>query len=175
MVLLDGEMSQMMDNFDQNKHWSDQFLPEIKGILGLHLIGEPPIEEDLSHNTDLIVLKMEPVRIACRIRRNSYSDYYSDFTIRAVLPSGGKTELSKIVEGWGDYIFYGHDEGSGNLKAWAIGDLNIFRLWFTTYLAKNKGCLPGILKKNHDLSSNFYVYKWKELPINFIIAKYGIN
>lgn len=41
---------------------------EIKSVLGMRLIGEPPIEEDRERNTDLIVLKMEAVRVGCRIR-----------------------------------------------------------------------------------------------------------
>lgn len=64
------------NNWEINKQWSDRFLPEIKMILGLHLIGEPPIEEDCERNTDLIVLKMEAVRIACRVRRYDYFRRY---------------------------------------------------------------------------------------------------
>ena len=40
------------------KRWSDRFLPENKQILGLHLIGEPPVKEDAERNTDLIVPDM---------------------------------------------------------------------------------------------------------------------
>ena len=94
-----------------DKRWADRFLPEIKRILGEHLIGEPPEEEDQEHNTDLMVLKMDAVRVACRVRRNQYIDRYGDeFTIRAGRPNGSKTELTKIVEGWGDYFFYGFSD-----------------------------------------------------------------
>ena len=76
-----------MANWENDKRWSDKFLPEIKMILGLHLIGEPPIEEDCERNTDLIVLKMEPVRIACRIRKYKYFIYDILYFLCSVLLS----------------------------------------------------------------------------------------
>ena len=44
-----------MSNWKNDKRWSDRFLPEIKGIIGTHLITEPPYEEDAERNTDLMV------------------------------------------------------------------------------------------------------------------------
>jgi hypothetical protein len=68
----------------EDKRWSDRFLPEIMGILGKHLISEPPVEEDAERNTDLMVLRLEAIRIGCRIRKHKYLDKYGDeFTIRA--------------------------------------------------------------------------------------------
>jgi hypothetical protein len=97
-----------VSRWQADKRWSDKFLRDIKRILGEHLIGEPPMEEDAERNTDLIVLRMDAVRIGCRVRKHKYRDSYQDeFTIRAGRPSGVKTELAKIIEGWGDYFFYG--------------------------------------------------------------------
>ena len=119
-----------MTDWKADKRWSDRFLPEIKAILGTHLIGEPPVEEDAERNTDLMVLKMEAVRIGCRIRRHKYLVAFgNEFTIRAGRPSGAKTELAKIVEGWGDYFFYGFSNAEHHeLAAWFLGDLRVFRL-----------------------------------------------
>ncbi len=163
----------MSNNWKTDKRWSDRFLPEIKQILGLHLIGEPPQEEDAEHNTDLIVLKMEPVRIACRIRGYEYFlKYPNDITIREKRPSGNKTELAKIIEGWGDYIFYGFsDKNEALLAGWILGDLKTFRLWFTRHLAANNGCLPGIQKPNKDNSSVFRVCNLEDMPVEFIVAR----
>ena len=162
-----------MRTWTQDKHWSDKFLPAIKRNLGEHLIGEPPIEEDQERNTDLIVLKMEAVRIGCRIRRYDYLERYGDeFTIRAGRPSGIKTELTKIIEGWGNYLFYGFsNEQETALIKWTILDLNVFRLWFNRKLALNKGNIPGIGKENTDNSSFFLAFKIIDLPENFIIAQ----
>lgn len=159
--------------WEKNKKWSDRFLPEIKRILGEHLIGEPPAEEDQERNTDLIVLKMEAVRIGCRVRKYNYLARYGDeFTIRAGRPSGAKTELTKIIEGWGNYFFYGFcDEKERKLTKWILGDLNVFRLWFNRKLKTDRGKIPGITKNNTDNSSFFLAFKTVWLPREFVIAQ----
>ena len=159
-----------MNGWKNDKRWSDKFLPEIKQILGLHLIGEPPVEEDQERNTDLIVLKMEAVRIACRVRRNEFMRYKDEFTVRSSRPSGIKTELKKIVEGWGDYLFYGISEKEEEkLEHYILGDLKFFRAYFVDYLsAHGAGQLPGVRKENLDGSSAFYCFKYKDIP-DFVI------
>ena len=160
-----------MDEWRPDKEWSDAFLPEIKHVLGVHLIGEAPVEDDQQRNTDLIVLKMDAVRIGCRVRRPKYLDRYADeFTIRAGRPSGAKTELTKIVEGWGDYLFYGiaaPDEA--DLACWLLGDLKAFRLWFNRRLAE--GHRPWQCQQNHDGSSDFLAFKIADLGPDFIVAQ----
>ena len=149
-------------------------MEEIKAILGVHLIGEPPVEEDAERNTDLIVLKMEAVRIGCRIRRFPYHAKYGDeFTIRAGRPSGVKTELTKIIEGWGDYFFYGFsDEDERRLLSWRLGDFKAFRLWFNRQLVVNHGVIPGAARVNGDKSSNFSAFRWDNIE-GFEIARGG--
>lgn len=161
-----------MNGWEVDKRWSDRFLPEIKQILGLYLIGEPAPEEDQERNTDLVVLKMEAVRIACRVRKAEYFDRYpNEFTIRAGRPSGVKTELTKVVEGWGDYFFYGFataDESS--LRSWFLGRLNVFRLWYNGELIR--GRRPGQRQKNRDGSSDFLAFDRSNLPRNFTVAEW---
>lgn len=159
------------------KAWSDKFLVDIKRILGEYLIGEPPREEDAERNTDLMVLRMDAVRIGCRVRRHKYyAAYNGEFTIRAGLPSGAKTELTKIIEGWGDYFFYGFaNEGQTGLHAWALADLKAFRLWFNRYLVLNNGRVPGKEQGNTDGSSTFIAFSWKDFPTNFLVASDGID
>lgn len=170
----------MAKGWTVDKKWSDVFLPEIKQILGLYLIGEPPIEEDQERNTDLMVLKMDAVRVGCRVRRSisesgylAFERHSGEFTIRTGRPSGVKTELTKIIEGWGDYFFYGFaNEDETGLRHWSLCNLNEFRVWFVRYLAKNKGQMPGIGKDNTDGSSTFKAFKFASLPPEFIIAKH---
>jgi len=154
-------------------NWQRRFIPELKRICGEHLIGEAPYEEDAERNTDLVVLKLDPVRVACRVRRYKYYQKYPDeFTIRSNRPNGNKTELAKIIEGWGDYILYGFcDEEEVQLISWVLGDLTVFRLWFTSYLAKHQGRTPGIEKPNHDNSSSFRVFSINDLPKSFVTAR----
>jgi hypothetical protein len=155
----------------EDKRWSDRFLPEIMGILGEHLISEPPVEEDAEHNTDLMVLRLEAIRIGCRIRKHKYLSKYGDeFTIRAGRPTGAKTELTKIIEGWGDYFFYGFaDEKEQALARWILGDLRAFRLYFNRQLTCNEGRLPGTEQRNGDHSSWFRAFMYKDIP-GFLIA-----
>jgi hypothetical protein len=162
-----------VSDWKEDKRWSDRFLPQIKRILGEYLIGEASQEEDALRNTDLIVLRMEAVRIACRLRKSDkyLERYVGDFTIRSNRPSGNKTELSKIIEGFGHYFFYGFaDTESGLLTAWTLADLSVFRLWFNLELVRLKGTVPGLAKQNIDGSSSFLVFKWKDLPSEFVVG-----
>jgi hypothetical protein len=166
-----------MSDWEQDKRWADKFMPEIKAILGVHLIGEPPIEEDMERNTDLISLLMQPVRIGVRMRRkpkNGGDSWEKEFTLRAGRPSGAKTELRKIIEGWGDYFFYGWAGDGPALGHWILGDLKAFRYWFAVQMSK--GSVPGAKRGNHDGSSTFRVFRWGDIP-GFLVSmsKVGEN
>jgi hypothetical protein len=162
-------------SWQDDKNWSDGLLNEIKSILGLYLIGEATKEDDQEKCTDLIVLKMEAVRIACRIRRHQYylnREYRNQFTLRASRPSGMKTELAKIIEGWGDFFFYGFSQDDAcSLAGYTLCDLKVFRTWHSSYLVRNHGILPGLSKNNSDNSSSFYVFNWNDLPANIIVSQ----
>ena len=161
--------------WQDDKRWSDRFLPEIKQILGLYLIDEPPIEEDMQRNADLTVLRLNAVRVACRIRKYEYFLSYDDeITIREGRPSGMRTELSKIVQGWSDYMFYGFaDKFEKHLHAWRLIDLGQFRLWFNRSLAKrDRNIYPGTCHHNRDGSSSFRAFNVNELDNDCIVAQY---
>jgi len=162
-----------MSDWRTDKAAADRLVPNIKFILGHYLIDHAPVEEDQQRNTDLIVLTMQPLRVACRIRRFEYlSSYRDEFTIRSDRPSGAKTELAKIVEGWGDYLFYGFASPNGDALAfWFLGDLVVFRRWFSEALAAlPAGASPGTLHHNRDKSSSFLAFQLKDLPPEFVIA-----
>jgi len=161
-----------MKGWERDKAISDKYLDEIKQILGLHLIGEPPIEEDQERNTDLMVLKLDAVRVACRIRE--YSHYFignrcNEFTIRSSRPSGMKTEFRKIVEGWGDYLFYGFGDESGlRLYHWHLIDLAVFRVYLLNMAMH--GIIPSEIP-NKDGSSSFRAFDINRFPEALIVAK----
>lgn len=159
-----------MIGWQQDKRWSDRFLHEIKGHVGQALLGEPPVEEDQQRNTDLVVLRLDAVRIGCRVRKHDQIRYSDEFTIRSGRPSGVKTELTKIIEGWGDYFFYGFsDAQEERLALWLIGDLKAFRIWYSRMLVTMKGKTPGTGKNNVDNSSSFHAFKWAQIP-GFVVA-----
>ena len=120
----------------------------------------------------MIVLRMNAVRIACRLRRNEYMKGFGDeFTIRFSRPSGAKSEFAKIVEGWGDYLFYGFaGESPPNIARWFIGDLKAFRLAVVRYMYANKGEMPGKVVSNRDESSDFLSVHLSKLPPDFFVS-----
>lgn len=160
----------------RDKGWSDRLLPEIKGILGHHLFMVAPREEDVEHATDLMALSLTlptGVRVACRVRRGEQlrraNAWGEEFTIRSGRPNGVKTELAKILEGWGSHLFYGFaDEG---LLCWLLGDLSVFRLWFHRWSATHGGALPGQDIPNRDGSSRFLAIPIEDLPPEFVLAR----
>lgn len=165
----------MSANWQQDKGWAGTYIDQMKGICAQYLIGEAPVEDDQTRNTDMIVLKLDPVRVACRVRKWNYFERFGDqFTIRSERPqSGVKTELSKVIEGWGDYILYAFaSEDESELAAWVLGDLKVFRLWYMrTLVTMGAGKTPGFCKKNLDGSSNFCAFKIDELPPEFVVTR----
>lgn len=151
-----------MINWVEDKKWSDKFLIEIKKILGEILISEAPIKEDIYHNTDLMVLELKPYRIACRIRRNYYYKLYSsDITIRSGRPNDTETELQKILNGWGDFMFYGFsNEDETKLKSWTLISLNKLRSNYNNSIL--------IHKNNRDNSSSFVVLNKQQIQDTII-------
>lgn len=159
-----------MNGWKDDKAWADRFMHQIKGIIGQSLICEPPVEEDRERNTDLRVLRMDGVRIGCRVRHYDQQRYAGEFTIRASRPSGNKTELTKIIEGWGDYFFYGFANSEDTaVEKWIVGDLSAFRIWHSRELYRMKGCMPGMPKPNKDGSSAFRVFNSFSIP-GFVVA-----
>lgn len=160
--------------WQRDKRWADRFLPEIKAALGVHLFGEASEDDDRHRATDLIVLKLEAVRVAVRIRRHAYLERYPDeFTIRAERPSGQETELAKVLSGWGDFLFYGfaNAEETG-LAAWRLLDLKVFRLAFHRQIvALPAGRFPGSTLDNPDGSGRFLAFNLADFPAELVIAK----
>ena len=156
-----------MRAWEKDKKLSDVYLDEIKQILGLHLIGEPPIEEDQERNTDLMVLKLDAVRVACRVRNDKYRcGFGNEFTIRSSRPSGSITELRKLITGWGDYMFYGFGDGVV-LTQWHLLDLGVFRSTFSDMLYRGNSPMQI---NNKDNSSGFIAFKIADFPNDFIVG-----
>lgn len=123
-------MEMKQASFKNDFSWQMKYLPVVKNLVGPLLLKDAPMEIDKTEATDLMVLVARDMRIGCRIRRAGYADKYGDeFTIRSHRDSGAKTELAKITEGWGDWLFYGHAEHDDLpvLARWMIVDLHAWR------------------------------------------------
>ena len=154
-------------SFDVDFQWGQRFLDEVIQIIAPIILRPAPYEDDAFRNTDLMVLNAaNESRIGVRIRRPDYWPQYADeFTIRSGRHNGTKTELRKILEGWGRYFFYGiADDAEEHLRCYFLGDLNVFRGYFVDHVVRYSGAVPGVEKSNHDGSSVFRVFKIADMP-----------
>lgn len=112
-----------------DRSWSDLYIPAFKTVLGPLLIDEATFNRDQHEATDLVFYARERC-IGCRVRRPGYAEKYPwDFSLRASRVSGAKTELKKIMEGWGDWLVYAHAAigDTYEFSRWLIVDLAMFR------------------------------------------------
>jgi len=160
-----------MSDYQLDRKWSDRFVPHIKKIVAEFLFAECD-EEDRIRNSDLIVLRLKSVRIACRVRRYKYlAKYGSQFTIRSERTSGTETELSKLLQGWGDYFFYGFsDLEETGFARWFFADLEVFRRW---YARPNATIVTQ--KPNADNRTFFSVFNLSNMPTDFIVGDFGFD
>jgi hypothetical protein len=118
---------------------------------------------------------MDAVRIAVRMRTKRYAEnesYLGEFTIRTERFSGAKTELRKILSGFGDFMFYGFEHPDGErLGRWTLIDLNAFREAFSEMQYKSPaGVMPGNKRINGDGSSAFVPFRFSDFPPELVVA-----
>lgn len=161
----------MREDVRRDFEFAHGFLGPMKRILGFHLIEVADEYRDMRENSDLVVLKLDSVRVACRVRKYRYwKQYGHEFTIRTSRPSGVKTELEKLLEGFGDFILYGFANANASenvLHAWGIGDLEVFRNWWWSFAPQQPPCRS---KPNRDGSSEFKIFEWNAVSKGFLIG-----
>lgn len=159
-------------SYTDDRVWSDQFMPHIRAIVGPRLLVESPLEVDTQQAADLIVLKARDMTIAARVRRAGYADRYPwDFTLRARRDSGAKTEFRKIVEGWGDWLLYGHEGDKARLARWLLIDLHELRAEMIYDAHRPQRRLPDPMAPiaNGD-GTHFVAYNVCRLPARIVVA-----
>lgn len=148
-----------------DRRWSDAFIPAIKKIVGPLLLEESSLEVDRQQAADLVVLNARDKTIACRVRRSGYADRYgNEFTIRAKRDSGAKTELEKIIDGFGDWMFYGHADPDGiNVCRWMVISLPALRAAIIRKQARP-------LKQSNGDGTHFVAFDIRDLPDSCVIS-----
>jgi hypothetical protein len=118
------------------------------------------ISEDKKQNTDLVMMKADDATISCRMRRYQYLHMFGDqFTFR-------KTEVAKMLAGYGDLFFYGFADLYGHeIERWAILDLDHLRI-----LLKNLALEPIATKGNRDGSPDFIAFRFADVPVDVFKA-----
>lgn len=115
-----------METYKSRRAFSDQYLPQVKALIGQEIIEESSFEDDTQHAIDLRVYS---TRISVRIRQMKYASKYADFTLRATAKEG-LSEYAKLLRSRGlnpDYIFYGFADQEVIMKAYLIDVLALRR------------------------------------------------
>jgi len=157
-------------DWQARKQAVDRYTPEIKAYLAAAFIIESPVRIDENEATDLMVFDVRPYRVGCRVRDFWYwksERFRNQFTVRSSLQSGSKTELSKILDGWGDFMFYAFaDQASIHIHAAVLLDLRVFRASVE---------LPQIqytIETNKDGKSSFHAYQIASFPPELVRSKW---
>jgi hypothetical protein len=142
-----------VSDYQRNRQWSDRFIPELRRLIGPHLLIPSTLEQDTREAADLVVLRAKNFSVACRVRRPGYlSKYEGQFTLRYRVVSGAETELSKIAKGWGDWMFYGYAvaDDSTSIRPWWLIDLAAFRAHFIQEAFRKEHKIRWGEKSNND-------------------------
>jgi hypothetical protein len=101
----------------------------VKSLLGQALFTASSTEQDLNDAADLVFSLGGRSDTAVRIRKPDYFEKYQfEVTLRSGNNGCAKTEIDKIIDGKGDWMFYGFGAEDGcNMKAWSVLDLDAFR------------------------------------------------
>ena len=163
--------------YREDRAWSDGYLPRVREIVGPHLLVPAPLERDQSEATDLIVMRARDMTIGVRLRKPGYAGRFpGEFTIRSSRDSGAKTELAKIVDGWGDWLFYGHTDMSNDIPEWVIVDLHALRAAFIRrpdILHRPDNRTSG--KRSNGDGTAFMFFRVSGLPADVLIAQHGYS
>jgi len=134
-------------------------------IVGPMCLKVSAVEDDMTKVSDLTILRADGLTIACRVRAHEYADKYPyDFTVRSHRDSGAKTEMEKIMAGWGDWMFYGFaaEDGSRQVEPWRVLNLEIFR-----QQARHQDCKPRAL--NNGDGTHFLAFDVRRFDPGLVI------
>ena len=173
-----------MSDYRTDRAFSDKLLPSVIKILaplvGERLLTPATDAQDRLEATDVVVLATGGWRIAVRTRAHGYADRYPhEFTLRGGRRSGVPTELTKIVDNWGTWLFYGHQAAPDpcvEIDPWMVVDLAKLRSAFIRcprLLHGPFGELSGITP-NRDRETYFYwfeVERMRQIGFDVLVAR----
>lgn len=144
--------------------WSNRFIPAIKRIVGPHLLEPAPMEKDEQQATDLVVIQAKNLSIACRVRRPGYAERYPyEFTIRNKRDSGTKTELDKLIDGFGDWMFYGHSNADeDDVCRWMLLNLDV---WRSALIRRDHRNNLVFSRQNNGDGTHFVAFDVRSFPV----------
>ena len=145
--------------FDANYGFQKPYLDQVRNILltmpmrMFYSYMEATEQQDTKQATDAVLVLDAGVSIGVRIRRDNTA--WRDWTVRSQSAGGGKTELSKPIEGYCNFYFYGWT-AQGRIAEWMLLDLDAIRK-SGLLLTERKD------KFNKDGVTAFRIYSFNEL------------
>jgi len=162
----------MTRNYNGDRAWSDQFIPEIQyvlsGFFAPSVLEVASDMDDCRRNTDLIAVPSSK-RVSCRMRRWKWWNRNEGFTFHYNRKSGSTTEYSKMKAGYGDYFFYGFEyRDTATLAGYTLLNLSVFREWLgqQEYMREVSDV---ILNSEED---DMIVFRWSVLPKESIVYQF---
>jgi len=119
-----------MSDFAHQYAWQEQYINEVVRLIAPYLItvGRPEVDKNEAGDLELAFPRNGTVSV--RLRKPDKARFVGDVTIRSRSANGGRTEISKIIDGFGDYFFYGHVSDEGRIWFWHLLNLNAVRAAF---------------------------------------------
>jgi len=155
-----------MNDFEKQFEWQAQYAQQVVRIVAPYLITVADPEVDCKENGDFQISFPRNGTIGCRLRTPEYAKYTGDVTFRSQSKNGGKTEISKIIEGYGDYFFYGHVDKADNIWHWYLLCFQSLRAMFM----RKRKLLDREQRKNSD-GTAFLVFSVEDELTDAIVAK----
>lgn len=159
--------------------WQQRFRGHYAELaLGAVRVAVASWDDDARRNTDMMIGTLgNGQRIACRARRRLMPDgtanlrlaqYLRQITIRLSRPTGAETEMSKLRQGWGDFMLYGFEAepDADRLHPWALLNLALLREYFDRDGRWQR-------RVNRDGSSDFAAIDVADLPLGAVLNSAG--
>ena len=120
----------MMAGFKEQFEWQKRFIPEVVNLIAPHLIQVSSHEVDCNEAGDLVIRFPRNGTVAVRLRKPSASRYVGEMTLRSKTRYNNTSEVTKIVDGFADFYFYGHVDDAENIWHWYLLDCQKMRAEF---------------------------------------------
>lgn len=129
-----------MNKFGERFKWQQAFIPQVVNLVAPHLIQVSTHEVDCNEAGDLVIVFPKNGTVSVRLRTPDMPQrYLGDVTLRSRTRHGGKSEVSKIIDGKADFFFYGHVNNVKNIWYWHLLDCQLMRAEFIRrpYILRN--------------------------------------
>ena len=121
-------------SYESQRKWSDEYHHHVRRILAetyaQQLFETASDYKDQNEASDLVLMQSKNIDVAVRIRTPGYINFQWEFTVRTKTRYDCKTEITKIINGYADCMFYAHAKTQNpedGFAAWMVVDLDEFR------------------------------------------------